>query len=61
MESQRLTDTGSLSSPFRQSSDRPTKAVWLAVGLFLAGLILISVGLGLWLTDPEAHGKFRPV
>lgn len=42
------------------SSDQevPWKAIYLAVGLLVAGVVLLFTGVGLWLTDPAAHGKF---
>lgn len=41
------------------SSDQqvPWKAVYLAVGLLVAGVVLLFTGIGLWATDPAAHGK----
>ena len=62
MESQRLTESGSLAAASGQPAKKPTKAVWLALGLFLLGLLLILIGVILYFTDPEAHGtpaKFR--
>lgn len=57
MESQRLTDTGSLSAPFGGNKQQPPKTVWLALGLFLAGSLLIIIGVSLYFTDPGAHGR----
>jgi hypothetical protein len=37
-------------------SDVPWKAIYLAVGLLVAGVVLTFTGLGLWVTDPDAHG-----
>lgn len=34
----------------------PWKAIYLAVGLLVAGTILLFTGVGLWATDPKAHG-----
>ena len=34
----------------------PWKAIYLAVGLLIAGTILLLTGVGLWATDPKAHG-----
>lgn len=55
METSRLTQ-GGLSAPLERRGERPTKAVWLALGLFLAGLLLILIGVVLHFTDPEAYG-----
>lgn len=40
-----------------ETTGRPWKKVALAIGLLLVGTILLSVGLGLYLSgQPEAHG-----
>lgn len=36
--------------------DPPWKAIYLAVGLLVAGTVLLLTGVGLWATDPKAHG-----
>ena len=38
--------------------DPPWKAIYLAVGLLVAGTVLLLTGIGLWATDPRAHGVF---
>ena len=38
------------------NADIPWKAVYLAVGLLIAGTVLLFTGVGLWATDPNAHG-----
>ncbi|KAK9789588.1 hypothetical protein WJX73_010544 [Symbiochloris irregularis] len=55
MEAERLTP-GSLSAPTERRGERPSKAVWLALALFSAGLLLILIGVILHFTDPEAYG-----
>ncbi len=61
MERQPLTQQGSdTPEGFRvygNDTDVPWKAIYLAVGLLIAGTILLFTGVGLWATDPEAHGK----
>ena len=61
MERQALTQPDSdYPDGFRvYSSDQevPWKAVYLAVGLLVAGVVLLFTGVGLWATDPAAHGK----
>ena len=60
MERQPLTDSNQdIPEGFRtygDNSDVPWKAVYLAVGLLVAGTVLLFTGVGLWATDPNAHG-----
>ncbi len=60
MERQPLTQQESdIPEGFRSyttEADVPWKAVYLAVGLLIAGTILLFTGIGLWATDPDAHG-----
>lgn len=35
----------------------PWKAIYLAAGLLVAGVVLLFTGVGLWATDPAAHGQ----
>ncbi|DBA72779.1 TPA: hypothetical protein ACH3X2_010169 [Trebouxia sp. C0005] len=41
---------------YANEADVPWKAVYLAVGLLIAGTIMLFTGIGLWATDPDAHG-----
>ena len=41
---------------YGNETDVPWKAIYLAGGLLLAGVVLLFTGVGLWATDPEAHG-----
>ena len=34
----------------------PWKAIYLAIGLLVAGTVLLLTGIGLWATNPTAHG-----
>ena len=60
MERQALTQRDpDLPEDFRvygSADDPPWKAIYLAVGLLVAGTILLFTGIGLWATDPKAHG-----
>ena len=60
MERQPLTDRDQdVPDGFRlygDNADVPWKAIYLAVGLLVAGTVLLFTGIGLWLTDPNAHG-----
>lgn len=61
MERQPLTQRESdIPEEFRtygNDADVPWKAIYLAVGLLIAGTILLFTGVGLWATDPNAHGR----
>ena len=64
MERQALTQRDpDLPEDFRvygSSGDEPPwKAIYLAIGLLVAGTVLLFTGVGLWATDPQAHGAFR--
>lgn len=41
---------------YGNEADVPWKAIYLAGGLLLAGVVLLFTGVGLWATDPQAHG-----
>ncbi|KAL3148251.1 hypothetical protein ABBQ38_013722 [Trebouxia sp. C0009 RCD-2024] len=60
MERQALTQRDpDLSEDFRvydSAEAPPWKAIYLAVGLLVAGTVLLFTGIGLWATDPKAHG-----
>eukprot|EP00891_Asterochloris_glomerata_P001197 jgi/Astpho2/1197/Aster-x0050 len=38
------------------STETPWRSIYLAAGLLIAGVVLLFTGIGLWATDPDAHG-----
>ena len=54
---QRETDVPEGFRTYGNDADVPWKAIYLAVGLLIAGTILLFTGVGLWATDPKAHGR----
>lgn len=41
------------------STETPWRSIYLAAGLLIAGVVLLFTGIGLWATDPDAHGRPR--